>query len=80
MKIVRDANSLINLEKPWELYINDKERLKSLIYVLAGAIRDVAIMLYPIIPEAAYKILYYLNCSQCLKWKYSDKSAHPSNK
>ncbi len=59
MKIVRAANSLINEEEPWK-HREDKDRLNELLYNLAITLRDIAIYLYPVIPQASTKILEYL--------------------
>jgi len=69
MKIVKKANIIINDEKPWELYQSDPYQLKSLLYILVKTIRDIAIMLYPIIPDSMLKIFDYLNYDKKkLKW------------
>ncbi len=59
MKLVREANATLNIEEPWKLRDN-RERLNAVMYHLALTIRDVAIMLHPVIPESSEKILRYL--------------------
>ncbi len=59
MKLVREANATLNIEEPWKLRDN-RERLNAVMYHLALTIRDVAVMLHPVIPESSEKILRYL--------------------
>ncbi|RLG61397.1 hypothetical protein DRN87_02680, partial [Candidatus Geothermarchaeota archaeon] len=69
MKVVKRANAVINDERPWELYKTDYNAFKSMIHTLAKVIRDIAIMLYPIIPDTSIKIFDYLNLPmQNLRW------------
>ncbi len=60
MELVREANAIINHEKPWETWKKDPEKVKGLLYILAETAKRIAIMLYPIIPESSGKILEYL--------------------
>ncbi len=59
MRLVREANATLNIEEPWKLR-DDRERLNAVMYHLALTIRDVAVMLNPVIPESSEKILRYL--------------------
>jgi len=59
MRLVREANATLNIEEPWKLR-DDKERLNAIMYHLALTIRDVAVMLHPVIPGSSEKILEYL--------------------
>ncbi len=70
MELVREANAIINYEKPWETWKNEPERVKGLLYILAETAKRIAIMLYPIIPESSEKILKYLGLDPCtVRWR-----------
>ncbi len=67
-QLVGDANSIINDERPWEIK-DEKDKLLGLLYVLTFTARNLAIMLYPIIPETSQKIFKYFNFNlEQLKW------------
>ncbi|MEK7167844.1 MAG: methionine--tRNA ligase [Patescibacteria group bacterium] len=50
----------IEKTKPWELAKTDPEKLKKVIYGLLEAVRHLGIMIYPIMPQTAEKILSML--------------------
>ena len=50
------SNKYFNDEEPWSKK-SDKQRLNTIIYVSLELIRKITILLYPIIPESALKVL-----------------------
>lgn len=58
MELARRSNKYIDETTPWALAKTDegKERLKTVLYNLLEAIRQIAVMLQPIMPETAKKI------------------------
>ncbi|MCE3233601.1 MAG: Methionyl-tRNA synthetase [Rickettsiaceae bacterium] len=55
-----EANEYIDKQAPWKLKKENPERMLTVLYTLAEAIRCISIMLQPFIPEAAAKILVQL--------------------
>jgi methionyl-tRNA synthetase len=51
------ADVYISEQEPWKLKKTDPERMKTVLYVLAEVIRQIAILLQPIMPDSAAKIL-----------------------
>ncbi|MBI4457482.1 methionine--tRNA ligase [Candidatus Uhrbacteria bacterium] len=58
--ILREANKLIDTEKPWELAKTDRARLAGLLYSLLERLRQVGWMLLPILPTSAKKLFVQL--------------------
>jgi methionyl-tRNA synthetase len=56
-KIVSLADGYIDKAKPWELAKTDQEKLAKVIYNLLEVIRHLGLLIYPIMPETAIKIL-----------------------
>jgi methionyl-tRNA synthetase len=59
----RMANEYIDRMAPWELRKTDFKRMETVLYILAEVIRVIAILLVPIMPDAAAKMLEQLNIS-----------------
>lgn len=61
IEIIKKLNAFcdgyVERQKPWELAKKDKDQLAKVIYNLLEAIRHLGIMLYPIMPQTAEKIL-----------------------
>jgi methionyl-tRNA synthetase len=55
-----EANEYIDKQAPWKLKKEDPERMQTVLYTLAEAIRCIAIMLQPFMPNATSKILVQL--------------------
>ena len=55
--LVGDANRYVDEMAPWGLKKTDPERMETVLYVLAEVIRHVGILVQPIVPESAAKIL-----------------------
>ncbi len=56
-KIVGDANRYVDAQAPWELRKTDPERMATVLYVLADVIRRLALLVQPIMPDAASRML-----------------------
>ena len=56
---IQDCNKYINDNKPWE--VKDKNKLNYILYNLADAIRIIAMLIQPFIPETSEKINKQLN-------------------
>ena len=61
------ANKYFNDQEPWNKK-NDIKRLNSIIYVSLELIRKISILLYPVIPDTALKVLSLFNIEE----KYID--------
>lgn len=55
--VVGDANRYVDAQAPWELRKTDPERMATVLYVLAETIRNLGILIQPIMPEAAARML-----------------------
>ena len=51
------ADSYISVQEPWKLKKTDPERMNTVLYVLAEAIRQIAILAQPIMPASIDKLL-----------------------
>jgi methionyl-tRNA synthetase len=60
-KFITYCDQLISDKKPWELIKNGEEKqVQDLLHHLAEALRHIAIMLWPVLPETAEKIFTQL--------------------
>ena len=55
--VMRLANQYIDEQAPWTLRKTDTQRMETVLYVLAEAIRQLAILAAPFVPLGANKIL-----------------------
>ncbi len=55
--VVGAANRYIDAQAPWTLRKSDPDRMKTVLYVLAEVIRHLAILMQPVVPDAASRIL-----------------------
>ena len=55
--MVGDANRYVDAQAPWALRKTDPDRMATVLYVLAETIRHLGIMIQPIMPEAAARML-----------------------
>ena len=55
--VVGDCDSYVDAQAPWALKKTDTERMGTVLYVLAEAIRCLAIIVQPVVPHCAPKIL-----------------------
>ncbi|MCB1556610.1 MAG: methionine--tRNA ligase, partial [Alphaproteobacteria bacterium] len=60
-RIVGDANAYIDEQAPWALKKTDPARMETVLYVLAETIRCLALIVQPVMPESAGKILDQLS-------------------
>ena len=58
--LVGDANRYVDEMAPWGLKKTDPARMETVLYVLAEVIRHVGILVQPIMPDSASKILDFL--------------------
>ncbi len=56
-QVVGDANRYVDAQAPWELRKSDPPRNATVLYVLAEAIRHLAILVQPVMPESAARML-----------------------
>ena len=59
--IIASANKYFNDNKPWELKNTDKENFDNVLYVTAEIIKQIGVMIYPIMPNTSNKILTIFN-------------------
>ena len=62
--VVRAANGYIDHEAPWALKKEDPSRMRTVLYVLAEVLRRISILVQPIVPDAAGKLLDQLGVPQ----------------
>lgn len=60
-KIISSANKYVDHMAPWSLRKTDSQRMKTVLYVLCEVIRKIALLLLPVIPSSATKILDLLS-------------------
>lgn len=58
------ANEYVNNHAPWELAKTNPERMQTVLYTLAETIRAIAILMQPLVPTAAGKMLDQLGITQ----------------
>ena len=56
-KVVGDANRYIDAQAPWKLRKTDPDRMATVLYALADVIRHLAILVQPVMPDAASSML-----------------------
>tara|TARA_B100000035_G_C21015286_1_gene561502 strand:+ start:423 stop:1952 length:1530 start_codon:yes stop_codon:yes gene_type:complete len=60
-ELISLSNKFFNDSKPWELKKNNETEYKNVLYVTANLIKQIGILINPIMPETSEKILYMLN-------------------
>ena len=60
-ELISLSNKFFNDSKPWELKKNNETKYKNVLYVTANLIKQIGILINPIMPETSEKILYMLN-------------------
>ena len=63
-QVIFKANQYVDMQKPWGLKNTDRERMETILYVLAETIRRIAILTQPILPISSSKILDQLAMTQ----------------
>ncbi len=66
-KLVDEANGYVDAQAPWALRKDDPERMKTVLYVLAETVRCLGILIQPIMPGAADKLLSQLGVDAVLR-------------
>jgi len=61
MELARRSNKYIDETTPWTLAKEDTERLKTVLFNLIEAIRVIAVLISPVMPETAKKIAEQIN-------------------
>lgn len=56
-RLVSEANAYVDTQAPWVLKKEDPERMQTVLYVLADVLRCLGILVNPVMPEAADKLL-----------------------
>lgn len=59
-RVVGDANRYVDAQAPWALRKTDPARMATVLYVLADVIRQLAIFVQPVVPDAAGALLEQL--------------------
>jgi len=73
-KLVSLADGYIDKNKPWELAKTDQRKLAKVIYNLLEVIRHLGLLVYPIMPETAVKILATLGKDDFTNYHLADLS------
>jgi methionyl-tRNA synthetase len=55
--LVRAANGYVDRQAPWTLRKTDPARMRTVLYVLSEAIRHLGILMLPVVPESAGRML-----------------------
>ena len=58
-----DANKYFNDSEPWSVKKKDPERMKTILFTIIQQIKNISILLNPIIPNATNKIFTLMNLS-----------------
>ena len=59
-----DANKYFNDSEPWAVKKKDPERMNAILYTITEQIKNISILLSPIIPDSTNKILKTMNIDQ----------------
>lgn len=59
-RVVGEANRYVDHQAPWKLRKSDPERMATVLYVLAETIRHLALLIQPVMPDAAESLLEQL--------------------
>jgi methionyl-tRNA synthetase len=55
--VVGDANRYVDEQAPWALRKSDEARMRTVLYVLAETVRQLAILVQPVVPGSASRLL-----------------------
>ena len=58
-----EANKYFNDSEPWSLKTKDPERMNAILYTITEQIKNISILLNPIIPISTKKVLNAINLS-----------------
>ena len=59
-----EANKYFNDSEPWSLKKKDPKRMNTIIFTISEQIKNISILLNPIIPEATNKVFKAMNLSE----------------
>ena len=59
-----EANKYFNDSEPWSIKKNDPDRMNSILNTITQQIKNISILLYPIIPNSAIKVLKTININE----------------
>ena len=62
-----DSNKYFNDSEPWSLKKTDAKKMNSILYSIVEQIKNISILLLPIIPTSANKILDTINIKKDLR-------------
>ncbi len=60
-ELISASNKFFNDKKPWELKKNNEDEFKNVLFVTANLIKQIGILIYPVMPDTSKKILEILN-------------------
>ncbi len=63
-QVISDANKYIDAQAPWALKKTDPERMGQVLAVIIEVVRQVAILVQPVMPDAASNLLDQLKIPQ----------------
>ncbi len=63
-ELISEANKFFNDKKPWDLKKNDENQYKNVLFVTANLIKQIGILIYPVMPDTSEKILQILNIKE----------------
>jgi methionyl-tRNA synthetase len=69
---IYDANAYVDAEKPWSLRKENPERMQVVLYVLCNVIKRLALLTFPILPQASETMLRLLGESNFNFENFSD--------
>lgn len=64
MRLADEANIYIDHQAPWTLKKEDLARMNTVLYTLVETIRCLALMMLPVTPDSAHRMLDYLKVSE----------------
>jgi methionyl-tRNA synthetase len=85
-QIVSDANTYVDIQAPWALKKENPQRMETVLYVLAEVIRCLTIIIQPVTPDSAAKLLDQMQipqdarCFKHIKPEHALKSGHTIDK
>jgi methionyl-tRNA synthetase len=67
--VVAEANRYFAGEAPWALAKTDPQRQRTVLYVTAEVVRQVAILAQPVMPDSSAKMLDSLGIPEAIEWR-----------
>ncbi len=67
------ANQYIDVQKPWTLKDSNRKRMQDILYILVEQIYKITKYFYPVIPEAATRLLRQINVPYEIKFIENEK-------